>query len=74
MPASPTTASPATRIMVSIQNAGPGGRYQDADEAHAADDASLPSMSRAPWNPLDHHRFWLTTGDCVTRLKNFSQG
>jgi hypothetical protein len=45
--------------------------YRGACQAHAANDASLPSLSRAPWSPLDQHRFWLTTGDRVTRLKNF---
>ena len=71
MPASPATASPATRIMVSIQNAGLGGGCWGACQAHAANHASLPSLSRAPWSPLDQHRLWLTTGDRVTRLKNF---
>jgi hypothetical protein len=47
------------------------GGIRGACQAHAANDASLPSLSRAPWSPLDQDRFWLTTGDRVTRLKNF---
>ena len=49
------------------------GGLRDASQAHVANDASLPSLSRAPWNPLEHHRFWPTAGDRVTRLKNFAQ-
>ena len=71
MPANPATASPTTKIMVSIPTPGLVGGVRDASQAHVADDASLPSLSRAPWNPLEHHRFWLTAGDRVTRLKNF---
>src|SRR5215469_18477706 len=67
MPASPAMASPATRIMVSIPTPGLVGGNRDASQAHVADDASLPSLSRAPWNPLDHHpilaHYW---GPCHT--------
>ena len=38
---------------------------------HARPMREPSSVSRAPWSPLDQHRFWLTTGDRVTRLKNF---
>jgi len=43
MPASPATASPATRIMVSIPIPGLVGGIKDASQAHVAYDASLPS-------------------------------
>ena len=67
MPTSPTRASPATRIMVSIQNAGPvRGIGTLARHTRPVTRALPPSLSRAPRDPLDHHRLCLTAGEHVT--------